>query len=288
MNKKINQFCQKIITKDILKREFYPVWFFTNERLIDFLSNLKELEIKRIFSIAGGGDFIFNSLVNFDNISEANVCDIRQLAGITVDLKKALIKKLSFEEMKKLLEDFKIDNKNGVYSKIRGQLTVESREVFDRIIGDSESSNFLKCLKKSGYWYKDSFWQKGKNYLLYLNKDNYERLKEKIDRISIYSGDFEENLNLAEDNFYDLIYISNILDSKKFCSSKKSYLETIKKKLNKEGKLLMVTQKNSKKAVDYLENQGWKVYQKELHHFNPISSISGHYCYSNLILENWN
>jgi len=285
MNKEINQLCQKIKTKDILAKKFYPVWFFTNEKLTDFLTGLENIKAERIFSVAGGGDFAFNSLVNFEDTLEVNICDIRQLADITVELKKTLIKKLSFEEMKELLKNFRANNKDKTYSKIKKDLTIESREVLDQIIRRSKSLNFLECLKKSGYWYKDSFWQKNEKYLLYLSKDNYKKLKGKIDRINIYCGDLKENLELFEDNFYNLIYISNIIDSKKYCSSRNLYLKTIKKKLKKGGKLLMVTQKNPKKIIRSLEGQSWKIYQKELHHFNPIGAILGHYCYSILIFE---
>jgi len=286
MNKEINQLCQKINVQDILEKKFYPTWFFTNERLGNFLFKIENKDnIKNIFAIAGGGDFAFNCLVNFKDISEINVCDMRQLAGITVDLKVALIKQLPFEEMVTAFKSFKSNNVSKVYSKIKEEITSESNMVCDHVFENCKQKNFINCIKKSGYWYNYSFWQNGKDYLLYLNKEKYEKLKSRINKINIYCGDFNENLELFNNNFYDLIYVSNIFDSKKSCHAVDIYLKTIKEKINKNGYLLVVVQNNPNKMIKSIEHQGFKICQREIHRFSIVASIFGHYCYSFLLFK---
>jgi len=163
-----------------------------------------------------------------------------------------------------------------------------SRNILDFILQNCKEDSFLRCLKKSGLWYRDSFWQiKNKTeYLPYLtSKERYCLLQKNLDKISIYSGDFNENLRLFKDNYFDLIYVSNILDSKKYCRESNQYLQTIKEKLNGHGSLFVVTQNNPKKMVKLVEERGFHVCEKELHRFNIISLLFGHYAYSFLLFK---
>ncbi|MBU0999037.1 hypothetical protein KKG24_01880 [Patescibacteria group bacterium] len=44
--------------QDILNKNFYPVWFFANERINHFFFEIENnREIKKVFSVGGGGDF---------------------------------------------------------------------------------------------------------------------------------------------------------------------------------------------------------------------------------------
>jgi hypothetical protein len=110
-------------------------------------------------------------------------------------------------------------------------------------------------------------------------------LRKNLDKISIYCGDFKENLELFQDDYYDLIYLSNILDSRKYCSEPDLYLQTINKKINKEGLLFAVTQNNEKRMTKLIERKGFSVYQKEIHKFNIIDAFLGHYSYSFLLFK---
>ncbi len=283
MNKKIRQLLQKINSEKILSKKFYPVWFFTNEKIDKFLSRLPGKEnIKKIFGIGGAGDFAFTALSVFENLDEINVCDIRKTANITIDLKIALFEKLTFEEILELFLDLKPVNKKQIYERVKEKISPASKNLFDFIINNCKENNFLLCLKKSGLWYKDSFWQAKHRttYLPYLtSRTEYQSLKKKLKNINIYDGDFYDNLKLSQNIYYDLIYTSNILDSKFYCKQVDLYLKTIKEKLNKNG-ILFITTQGPKKMLNLIEEYGFRLFCKELHRFNALASLLGHYSFS--------
>ncbi len=291
MNKKIDLKYQKINCKKFLNKEFYPVWFFTNERINYFFPELKKIKnIRKVFSIGGSGDFVFSllSTSGLNKIDKINVCDIRQLANISINLKLAIFKNLEYQEALDLFSNQGSSNKKQIYGIIKKELTPSALKIFDSVIESCKKNNFLKCLRKSGLWYRDSFLQiKYKTkYLPYLlNKERYQLLRENLEKIETYCGDFNENLKLFKDNYYDFIYLSNVLDSKEYCLKPALYLQTIKKKLNKDGFLFMTTQNNPRKMIRLIEKQGLYLYKKQLHKFKIISSLLGHYSYSFLLFK---
>ncbi len=288
MNKEISQLCQKINHQDILNKKFYPVWFFTNERINYFFTEIEnKREIKKVFSVSGGGDFAFSLLsTQVLNIDELNICDIRQMACVSIDFKIGILKNLKYEEFLNLFLRRISFHKEQTYKTIQASITPLSRKIIESVIKNCKKDDFLKCLKKSGLWYRDSFWQikNKKEYLPYLiSEKNYQFLQNSLDKITIYCGDFGNNLKLFPDHYYDLIYVSNILDSKKYCREPNLYLQTIKDKLDKNGLLFTITQNSSKKMIKLIEQNGFSLKQKQIHKFNIISSIFGHYDYSFLL-----
>lgn len=288
MNKKIRQLLQKINSEKILSKKFYPVWFFTNEKIGKSLPQLPDKEnIKKIFGIGGAGDFAFTALSIFENLDEINVCDIREVANITIDFKVTLFKEFAFEEVLELFLNFKSANKKQIYERIKEKISPTNKNFFDFIINNCKENNFLLCLKKSGLWYKDSFWQIKHRaaYLPYLTSETeYQSLKKKLKNINIYGGDFYDNLKLSQNIYYDLIYTSNILDSKFYCKQVDLYLKTVKDKLNKNGIFLIVTQA-PKKMLNLIEEYGFRLFCKELHRFNALASLLGHYSFSFLFFK---
>lgn len=231
-------------------KKIYPAWFFTNEKLNNFLKNyVSKLNIKTIFGIGASGDFAFNLLALL-KISKLDLCDIRETANITINFKKILFAKNNFA---KILNIF---------------------------------SN-LNYLKKTGLWYKYSFNQikYKQDYILYLcSQEKYAFMQKQINKIKIYSGDFCEILKKSKNN-YDLIYVSNILDSKKYIKNNYKCLEIIKQKLDKDGFLLVINQNNHKKLINFIESFGFKIYKQEINKSNIIKSFSKHYCYSFLLFK---
>jgi len=288
MNKEINQLCQKINYQDILNKKFYPVWFFTNERINHFFSEIENSrKIKNVFSIGGGGDFAFSLLsTQILNIDELNLCDIRQMACVSIDFKIGLLKNLKYEEFLNLFLRRVSFRKDQTYKRIQETITPLSRKIIEPVVEHCNKNDFLTCLKKSSLWYRNSFWQikNRKDYLSYLiSKEKYDFLQTNLDKITIYAGDFNENLQRFQNNYYDLIYTSNIFDSKKYCRESNLYLQTIKDKLGSNGLLFVITQNNPKKMIKLTEQNGFYLKRKQIHKFNIISSIFGHYDYSFLL-----
>ncbi|MFH1457385.1 MAG: hypothetical protein ABIF17_04750 [Patescibacteria group bacterium] len=292
MNKNIQQICQKINSADILNKKFYPVWFFTNEKIGCFLPKIKEIKgIKKVFSIGGGGDFAFSllSVSNFDQIDEINVCDIRQMASLTIDFKLAFLKNLEYEVLLDLFLGKRFFDKNNIYDRVVNNMSPIGKEAFCDIMKGYRETHFLKYLKKTGFWYNDSFWQikHRERYLPYLiSKQNYQLLQKNVDKITIYCGDFNKNIGLFKDSYYDLVYISNILDSKKYCRDHDLYLKTVKSKLNNKGLLITLTQDSPQKIIKLLENNGFLLYDTKENRFNIISACFGYYSYSFLLFQN--
>lgn len=290
MSQEIHQLHQKINSQDILERKFYPVWFFTNERINYFFPEIEQSgTMKKVFSIMGSGDMAFSLLSRkILNIEELKVCDIRPMACLTVDLKINLLKSLKYEEFLNLFLGKVSFDKNQIYNQIEKSITPITRKIIKFILEERSENDFLKCLKASKLWYKDSFWQikRKKDYLPYLNsEENYQFLQNNLDKITIYFGDFNENLKTSPDDFYDFIYLSNILDSKNYCSEPELCLAIVKKKLKKDGLLFIVTLESSKKKIRFLEKSGFSIFQKQFHRFNIFSSLLGHYDYSFLLLK---
>ena len=290
MNKQIKQICQEISCEDILNKKFYPVWLFTNERIGYFFPELESQKgIKKVFSIGGGGDFALSllSTSKLNELDEINICDKAQMANISIDLKLAIFKKFKYKEMLNSFLNRNTLNKELVYSIIKKEITPLSRKILDFILVNRKEGNFLKCLNKSGLWYKESF-RAVKNkaeYLPYLvSEERYQLMQNNLGKITIYCGDFNDNLRLFKDSYYDLIYASNVLDSKEYCQNPNLYLQTIKEKLSRDGLLFVITQ-DSNKIIELIERQRFFIYEKQLHKFDMISSLLGHYSYSFLLFK---
>lgn len=289
MNKEIKQICQKIDCQKIINKNFYSSWFFTNEKFNEFLIKLdREKKIERIFAIAGGNDFVFNILSLF-NVNEVDVCDKRSMSCLTTDYKIALFKEFGYQELLEIFLDFNSDNKKQIEQRIRGKINLTTQKVFDYILQNCQHNNFMRCLRKSHFWYKESFNQakNKKDYLFYLiSYKKYQALQANVDKINIYCGDFVDNLKLFNKGHFDAIYLSNILDSKDYNFDNQLCLKIIKNKLNRDGYLFVVTQRKAKNMIQYVSNFGFTLLSKEIHRFNILSSILGHYSYSFLLFQN--
>ena len=289
MNKEIKQICQKIDHREILSKDFYPSWFFTNERLNEFLKKLdRKKKFDKIFAIAGGNDFVFNFLTLF-NVNEVNICDKRPMSCLTTDFKIALFEKFDYEELLKIFSDIKSNNKEQIYQRIRGKINLLTQKVFDHIFYNCKHNNFIECLQKSRFWYKESFNQvkNKKDYLFYLtSRGKYRILQAMVDKINIYCGDFVDNLKLFNKEHFDAIYLSNILDSKDYNTDNQLCLEIIKGRLGKNGYLFVVTQHKNRIITQCVNDFGFTLLAQEIHNFNILSFLLGHYSYSFLLFQN--
>lgn len=278
-------------------REDNRVWFFTNERLAGFLNFLPK-EIKKVCAIGGSGDFAFNvlsvlgiqSIVDLGannvrpyRLEEIILCDKKPMAGLVVEFKKELFKKFNFSEIKNLFL-----GKNGLTSKeMPAPQNILSKEIISRGAG---GHSFVKILKKSKFFYNESFrcLKFIDEYLVYLqNEEKYQAMRAQLDKIKFVSGDFSEKLKIFPDNYFDLVCVSNILDSGDYSADNVDCLRTIKQKLTPGGLLLAVIQDKVEKQIGFIEQNGFELMKKEAHKFNFITSLKGHYYFSFALLKSF-
>ncbi|MFA6963200.1 MAG: methyltransferase domain-containing protein [Patescibacteria group bacterium] len=264
-----------------------PVWFFTNEKLGQFFAkNEHNQPIERVYAIGGAGDFAFSLLAQDvrNKIKEIDLCDIRPMANVTIDLKIALFKNYDLSQIKSLFWGRSEDTLGSIYAKLKSTLPPAVLSAVKK----SGAGKFSESLKKSGLWYRES-WRKAKDvegYLPYLSSEsNYRLMQKNLDKIVIHEGDFNDNLKSAGDGYYDLIYCSNILDSETYCKFPDQYLQNIQAKLKDGGILFVLTQNNPKKMIKLIEKQGIHSLRSELHKFSPLSLLSNHYSYSILLFQ---
>lgn len=269
-----------------VKGDHYKIWFFTNEKLNPFLKNLftnEKLNPKKIFAIAGGGDFAFN-VISLSNLDKIDICDKRSTISLTINIKRALFKNFKRLEIIKILSDVKSDNKNIIYKKLHQHLNPVNKY----ILNTCGKTNFLKCLKKHKIWCRDSFWQikDVDNYLLYLANEKYfKQLHDNLNKINIYNKNISEALVLFKNNHYDLIYVSNIFDGKIYCENEKLYLDRIKNGLKKNAHLLVSTFSNTKRIKNLIKNHGFKLCKEELNKSNFLDFFKPSYCFSFLLFK---
>jgi|GEM_PF-1613107 len=287
MTREIKQLIDKIIPEDIIARKFYPAWFFTNERLANFLPTVaKEQTIKKIFAIGGAGDFIFSLLPLLKNVEMAAVCDNRPLSSLTIDLKIALLNNFSRQEFINLFSANSEITIEQVYEKIKAELNRPTQYILEFIINRRKKIGLVSGLKKSRLWYNYSFRQMDNRleYLPYLIDDQtYQAMCQQLDKIAIYFGDLKASLELSPDNSYDLIYISNIFDHKSYCANPESYLATIKNKLAAGGMCLVATQDPPQKLMELFSAQSFILVQEDVHHFTILDAVFSRLNYSFLL-----
>lgn len=269
------------------EKNHHKIWFFTNEKLNPFLKDLltiDKLNLKKVFAIASGGDFTFN-IISLSHLDKIDICDIHSATALTINLKKALFKNFNRLEIIKILSDIKSDNKNIIYKKLEQNLN----SINKYILNTCKKINFLKCLKKHKIWYKNSFWQikDVNNYLLYLaNEKNFKQLHNNLNKITIYNKNITDALTLFKNNYYDLIYVSNIFDGKIYCENEELYLNIIKNKLKKNAYLLVSTFSNAKKIKNLIKNHGFELYKEELNKSNFLDCFKPSYRFSFLLFKN--
>ncbi len=289
MTREIKQLIDKINPSDIIARKFYPVWFFTNERMADFLPAIvKEQKIKKIFAIGGSGDFIFSLLSALEGVESAIVCDNRPLSSLTIDFKMALLKNFSCQEFIELFLPDSSLTIDRIYEKIKDDLGQASQNILEFIIDRHKNVSPLSGLKKSKLWYNYSFKQMRNRteYLPYLSSNQaYQALRQQSDKINICFGDLKANLDLCLNNSFDLIYISNIFDHKNYCANPDSYLTAIKNKLTANGMCLAATQYPPQKLVKLFSAQSFTLAQEDVHSFNILDAIFSRLNYSFLLFK---
>ncbi|MFH0780300.1 MAG: hypothetical protein V1928_05650 [Parcubacteria group bacterium] len=245
--------------------------------------NCLQKEIKKVFAIGGSGDFAFN-LLNFLNLEEIILCDKKPMAEAVVDFKKMLFKCFNFAEIEGLF----LKNEKEIFEKFLNAPAPRKIIPFESMLRGAGASPLIKTLKKSNLFYNESFChlKQINEYLIYLqNEEKYEAMRAQLGKIKFIAGDFSEKLKSFPDNYFNLVYVSNILDSNDYSADNVDCLRTIKQKSSRGGLLLAVIQDKVDKQIDFIKQNGFELVKKEAHKFNFITSIKGHYYFSFVLFQ---
>lgn len=256
----IYNFFGGIEIEKILAKKTYPVWAFTNENLEE-LKNLTHFRNKEIFSVLGSADqpVFFLSQGAKQVISS----DSRSLACLYAEFKISLFKNLNFKEFKEIFFEKEKKNSKIYFEKIRNSLSSYAKKFYDYLF-EGLPKNIFTTLKKSGFFYGESwYFLKKKNWLFYLkNQKEFLKAKKKINNLFILNSDLNTSLKKLKRKF-DLIYTSNIFDSKKYCQDPEETIVLIDLHLQEKGEILITSQNFSKEVVFFLKKMGYNLKIKE-------------------------
>ena len=184
---------------------FEYAYLFSNEALNNYFNRFK-LDNGRVLTVGSSGDQVLYSLLN--GAKDVTLVDINPLAKYIFDVKRGIVKTLSFAEVQKyIVEDEDILSVK-VYKKIRNNLNEETKYVLDNLYLEGFDNYIHKINKKTnGY---------GKKCAYLRNEESFNKLKQALN--SEYNYTFIEsdiqklNGKLKPDDKYNLILLSNISD----------------------------------------------------------------------------
>lgn len=183
---------------------FSSIYPFTTENIAGYMSDL-DLKDKKIITVTGSSDHIINAIAR--GATDITTFDINPLTKCYMDLKLQGLKKLSYEEFLKI---FLYDDKN-----------IDSGFISDLEMSDTSKDFWIQQLllhnnwtelKKSNLFYRKYFNPTSKlEQNLYLEKDSYRNIQQKIDDVKIkFISKSLVDLDIKEN--YDYMFLSNISD----------------------------------------------------------------------------
>lgn len=180
----------------------------TNEELSN--ANIFYQNKKDILSVISSGDQILNSITN--GVINIDAFDISNFPKYFLFLKMAAIKNLSREEyIDFFFESTTTEEKyDDLYYTLRKDLNKKNKEFWDSLFDYFDWYDIYNSRLFSSEFKSRNFIE---NENIYLEENNYKRLKNIIDRVNInlYEGDILKLKTLYK-NKYDLIYLSNIIN----------------------------------------------------------------------------
>ena len=184
---------------------FNRIYPFTTENIAGYMGDLN-LKNKKIITVTGSADHVINSILK--GASDITTFDINPLTRHYLDLKIATIKDLSYEDF--------------LYTFLYAKNDLNSSKIKKLNIAEESKEFWLEQLSlKNDNWFKvrrsilfNNEWNDSKCILrcnLYLNKENYNEVKRKLDnvKISFFSADLKD-ISLKEQ--FDYMFLSNIID----------------------------------------------------------------------------
>ena len=219
---------------------FAPAYLFTTENINGYYDKLN-MHKKKILTVIGSGDHVLNAILR--GAKKIDAFDVSIYAILLYYLKEAAIKALSYEEF---IEYFlKSDNINSreTFNKIKPYLSKNVLKfwefVYD-IIDQTKifESRIFRCrpIQSEEYVTIANDLSKLSGY---LNKNKYEKLKEKIEHceVNCYLKDSKELHDIS--GMYDYMFFSNIIqyqDAEELTKFKQA-MNDYKVKLQRNGEI---------------------------------------------------
>lgn len=180
---------------------FASIYPFTTENIAGYMKDL-DLTNKKVITVTGSADHILNIILK--GATDITTFDINPLTKKYMDLKISLIKKLSYEEFLNVLlfeQDLDYNNINDL------DMPKESKDFWFEQIKKYGNKLFTSCLFNIKYYNPNRKLQQN----LYLQKENYDSLKTKLDKVKIkFINVSLKDLKLTKN--YDYMFLSNISD----------------------------------------------------------------------------
>ena len=185
---------------------FNSIYLFTTENIAGYMNDL-DLTGKRVITVTGSSDHIINSILK--GCLNITTFDINPLAKYYMDLKLAAIKELSFDEfLKFLLNDTNETFSLNIIKKL--DMNEESKTFWLKEL--EKYNNDGSKLRNSNLFNLKYFDAQNKiDCNLYLNKKNYDIIKNKLNSVKIEFVEFNLK-DLKINGQYDYMFLSNISD----------------------------------------------------------------------------
>lgn len=231
-----------IFDKEFTK--YSSIYPFTNENLNGYFDKLSIIN-KSVLTVAGSGDHYLELLIR--NSNNIEIFDINILTKYYMALKVAGIKALDYNEFisyffleRNYLNTFNKDS----YLKIRKYLN-ENDLIFWDALYTKYSGNIIRSSRL--FYRTEETYLFLRTFISYLNPDNYQTIKEKLQNTDLNFENKFYNCNMKElesliSKKFDIILLSNIADylnetykimpAEKF---KKYILKELTNLLNNEG-----------------------------------------------------
>lgn len=215
MNLKDDIKIAQLIVSGNIKREYKSfhnhsfIYKTTNENIRGVLDKIKIKPNSKILTVSSSMDQAL-SFALF-NPKKIDCFDITNFSKYFCDLKVSAIINLEYEEYIKFF--FKCDNyeeefSEDIYAILRNNLSEESKMFWDSLYNFFEGYEIYNSFLFSTEYYSLT---KVLRNNLYLDKENYYKLKEYLEQIIINY----KNMDIIKDEMsrkYDLVYLSNLLD----------------------------------------------------------------------------
>lgn len=260
-----------------------PVWFFTNEQIVHIWKDLPEIPIPSVFGVAGSCDWVFNFAAS-GKTAIFHLVDNRKLALMTVELKLAILQLFGRNEFRSVFQK-KYRVHANMLQRFKNIVSAQTLALLAQQFRNPSKNKGIFNNKK--LWYSES-WRAlhHDNYLAYLDSDAcYEQAKLATKNIVLKYGMIQDVLASEKDGSFGMIYLSNLLDSRRYIQKPRELLVCAKQKLAKGGMIVCLTQRVPKKLLSYTNAVHLQPIHIEHHPFRLLQALRGYYQYSIIIVQ---